>query len=255
MNIEQIGAAPTFSSSAHGSVGFGRIVSVDHRDKKFLLRARLNMSAIATGPRYRYWHTGPVLDQGSTPQCVAYAGGQFLQSGPVVNAVMRPVTNYLEALYYQCQMVDEWPDDEPYEGTSVRALFKVLKTRGFVTRYEWAFQAIEMAAWVQNEGPLVVGTDWHEGMMGDSAHARRTGFISPTGFSLGGHAWFIKGVNLSKLCPDGTIGAFRMLNSWGRSWMEHGCAWISFRDMQKLLDNYGECATAAEIKFEETDEE
>lgn len=246
MNIERVG-------TTQGERSFGRLPALDHRDKRFLLRARIDTDALAKAPKpYKYWYTAPALDQGATPQCVAYSGGHFLEAGPVTNKIGKPVRPTLENLYHECQDNDEWPGSD-YEGTSVRALFKVLQRRGFVSRYEWAYQALDIAAWVLTQGPMVVGTDWFDGMMGDTVTNARTDFITPTGYPLGGHAWLIKGVNLNKPCPDGTMGAFRMLNSWGRSWMTDGMAWISFASMQKLLDMAGEAVTAAEIKFEEAD--
>jgi len=48
--------------------GLGRMPAVDFRDLKYLLPQRLASSSSIT---YKYWNTGPVLDQGDTPQCVA----------------------------------------------------------------------------------------------------------------------------------------------------------------------------------------
>lgn len=247
MNIEDIG-------SPIADRGFGRLPALDHRDRKYLLRARLDVDAIAKAPKpYKYWWTGTARDQGNTPHCVAFAGSHFLEAGPVVNELGTPVVPTLENLYLECQDNDEWEGNQ-YDGTSVRALFKVLQRRGFVSEYSWAFQALDIAAWTLTRGPVVLGTDWYSGMMGDSAIAAKTDFISASGYPVGGHAYLIKGVNMAKACPDGTLGAFRLLNSWGRDWMSDGMAWISLADVQRLMSNWGEACTASEIRFEEVDQ-
>lgn len=215
---------------------FGRLVHPDPRDLKFALTRPNSLEGL---PSYKHWDTGPVLDQGMTSQCVAYAGVQWLAAGPVTN---KPNASP-ETLYNECQKVDEWPGED-YDGTSVRALFKVLQKRGYVKSYGWAWDVATMLQWVLLSGPMVVGTTWYEGMMDTD----RYDFIRATGYPVGGHAWVVAGVNRNTVCPDGSVGAFRMVNSWGRSWSREGRAWISFRDMQKLLDDAGEACTATEVK-------
>jgi hypothetical protein len=171
---------------------------------------------------------------------VEYSGRQWLYSNPVRNAVLGP----FGALYGECQKVDEWPGED-YEGTSVRALFKVLQGKGYVEKYGWAFDVGTVADWIIQKGPIVLGTDWFSGMMDTDEQ----GFIHASGYAVGGHAYLAKGVNRKKVCPDGTLGAVRLINSWGLGWGQYGYAWISFRDMQTLLDRDGEAATALEIKL------
>jgi C1A family cysteine protease len=55
------------------------------------------------------------------------------------------------------------------------------------------------------------------------------------------------GVNVTKPCPDGSIGAFEMQNSWGREWGDNGRAWLSFKAAAALLAENGEAATPTEI--------
>jgi hypothetical protein len=217
---------------------FGRRVSLDPRDKRFLATPP---PAAEITRRYRYWATGPVLDQGQTPMCVAYSGEQLLLSGPVKNKLYKMPSD----LYAECQANDEWPDDVPYEGTSVRALMKVLKLHGYIDTYEWAFDVDRTVRHLLEVGPVVFGITWYENMMETDAQ----GFVHATGNPAGGHAIMVKGANLDKRCPDGSKGAFRVINSWSRTWGDDGLFWLSFVDAAKLIADFGEVAIAKELKF------
>lgn len=213
--------------------------ALDPRDKKYLLQPPV---AQAIERRYRYWITAPALDQGAKPHCVAFSGHQFLLSSPVKN----PVYKTTDELYTLCQRNDEWEGESPvYEGTSVRALFKVLQQAGYVSEYRWAFDADTVARHVLATSPVVVGTTWHAAMFYPDAE----GFIHAKGASVGGHAYMVCGVNLDKKCPDGSQGAFRIINSWGASWAQNGKAWISMRDMNLLISDFGEACASKELKF------
>jgi hypothetical protein len=105
--------------------------------------------------------------------------------------------------------VDEWPGEDPDSGTSVRALFKVLKRIGYVREYRWAYDVETLVQQVLAVGPVVMGTSWFYDMMDPD----RWGYIQPTGSSMGGHAWLIIGASRTRVNPDKTIGAVRMINS------------------------------------------
>jgi hypothetical protein len=214
--------------------GLGRLRAPDPRDRQYLLQRPRSV------PSHRTWYGGPILDQGGTSQCVAYAGVKYLLASPVINKAIDP-----EPLYRECQRVDEWPGED-YDGTSVRALFKVLKAKGYIQEYRWAFDAETVIAHVLAAGPVVVGTDWTWGMMDPDRH----GYIAPEGESLGGHAWTIIGANRTRRNPDGTKGAVRMVNSWGPNWgNQNGRAWVTFGDLGKLIAAWGEACVAVEVKL------
>lgn len=217
--------------------GLGRILSTpDERDKRFLLPKTTREAAEITS---KYWLSkGRTLDQGATPQCVAYAAVRLLTTHPIVNKPVDPVD-----LYRQCQTLDEWPG-ESYDGTSVRALFKALKLRELVTEYRWARDAQSVLTHVLTRGPVVMGTTWTVDMFTPD----RWGYIWPVGRPVGGHAWLIIGANREKANPDETRGAVRMINSWGPRWGANGRAWLSLKALQTLIDDYGEACTATEVK-------
>ena len=205
---------------------FGRRYQKDERDNKFLLAPDFKK---ADGVTKRYWYAGKVLNQGATPQCVAYSGYRFLTAGPVRNKKL-PFTP--AELYKSAQKYDEWPGDN-YDGTSVRGLFKYLNKTGYVPEYRWGFDLETILSYVLTEGPLVIGSTWFSEM----SNPDRQGFIIPQGNVQGGHAYLLIGANRKKKQRGAYAkGAFRVLNSWGRSWGQCGRAWMSFMDFEMLLE-------------------
>lgn len=218
-------------------VGLGRIKIEDPRDKQYLMPRRVPVPA---GTRSRMWYSRGVLDQGATSQCVAYAGTKYLTSGPIMNTPPAPPAT----IYTECQKVDEWPG-ENYDGTSVRALFKVLQGWGIVGEYRWAFEVEPVIEHLLARGPVVMGTNWHREMFTPD----RWGYIQPSGPIDGGHAWLLIGASRDRKNPNGTTGAVRMVNSWGPNWGEQsGRAWITFAHLDMLIKADGEACTATEIK-------
>lgn len=209
----------------------GRRYAEDTRDRLFALPLQ------ETARTYRFWPTFEPLDQGETPQCVAYSTGQWLTASPVRNTKFYqpgPIAPWLASFYKECQREDEW-EGEDYEGTSVRASFKLLKRKGFVSQYRWAWDAETVARHILEIGPVVVGTAWYQGMS-----KPKRGYLSPSGILLGGHAYTLVGFSRPR-------NSFRVFNSWGKFWGSNGRAWINFTDMNGLLRDQGEACTAWEV--------
>ena len=216
-------------------IGLGRRVSRDERDLNYLLPRR------ASRARSRHWYSAGVMDQGGTSQCVAYSGVKYLTTAPVMNRPIDPVP-----LYRECLALDEWPGEDFDGGTSVRALFKALKKRGYVTEYRWALDAETIVSHVITTGPVVMGTSWHRDMF---TPVTTTGYLEITGPIEGGHAWLIIGASRDRRNPDGTRGAVRMINSWGDGWGDRGRAWITLTDLETLVRDDGEACVATEVKI------
>ncbi len=225
--------------------GLGRIAAFDPRDQQHKMAAE---EPIVVTVDRRLWSIDQSitpLDQGPTSQCTAYGGEHFVLAGPVA----QPLYMTPAKLYRANQLNDEWPGtetDEPrYEGSSVHALMKVLKAAGLIERYVWAFEAETVRKWVLMKSPVVVGTDWLSGM----EQASSAGFIRARGSVLGGHCYLLIGCDMRVKCPDGSKGAFIILNSWGKAWgyKNSGYAFISIKDMDKLIKRAGEAATAVEF--------
>lgn len=201
---------------------FGRIVKPDARDAKYALKAA------RTARVSRTWNTRSLsLDQKQTPKCVAFAWAHWLYSPPVKN-FFDPT-----ALYDACKATDGIPEED---GTYVRAAAKILQRCGLISAYRWATTLNALVTTVLERAPVVVGTNWYEGM--DDG-----GLMTLEGDCLGGHAYLIVGAN-RKSC------LFTIKNSWGPAWGDDGFAEISFADMERLLDEDGECCLAIESKPE-----
>ncbi len=219
-------------------VGTGRIKVADDRDRDFPLKR----ASVPRSVTSRTWFTNKVLDQGNTSECVAYSGTQYLLTGPVRNLKNLPAPR---ALYFDCQDNDEWPGNN-YDGTSVHALFKVLKRRGYISEYRWTKSAEEVMLHVLAHGPVVMGTTWTPEM----ANPRDDGYIDLDDGLYGndGHAWTIIGANRKRRNPDGSLGAVRAINSWGENWGQKGRFWVSLEHLQMLIDDFGEAGVATEFK-------
>jgi hypothetical protein len=203
----------------------GRIHLPDPRDHDYLLPRQVAPITL----RKKFYPTGRVLDQGNSPQCVAYATTQFLRTGPVFNQVKDLDPTWL---YHECQLNDEWTG-ESYDGTSVRAAMKVLKREGYLSEYRWAFDINTVVQHLLTKGPMVLGTDWYLNMF----NLNENGFIVPEGPIVGGHAYLAMGVNLDYVCYDGSLGAIRMVNSWGPSWGTISIWWLGLGFLSKMRQN------------------
>jgi C1A family cysteine protease len=211
--------------------GLGRVYIPDPRDRSFAMRSAIR----ATGPiGSKTWRLGPVLDQGWTSQCVAYAWLHFLASAPIMTR-SRTFPSPVD-LYKAAQKIDEWPGED-YDGTSVRAGAKVLQSLGLISGYLWADSMDTLKRFVVQRGPVVIGTDWFSGM-----DRTRGGYTIPEGRHRGGHAYLVHGWSASRK-------AFRAVNSWGAEWGDGGKLWIDELDMQYLIfQANGEACSALEVE-------
>lgn len=214
--------------------------AVDDRDNKYLAKPQLVRAA---EPKlYHYWTGGSILDQGNTPQCVEFSGRGMMSASPIRQDHTKIPR---KSIYDWCQANDEWAGSD-YDGTSVRALMKWLKANGYISSYEWAKTVEQMHAHIMLRGPAIVGTTWTENM----SYVDEFNVARFTGADWGGHAYIIKGSNKTKKDPvTGKLGMFKNRNSWGLEYADKGEAWITWADMQKLIEDHGEIALPVEIKY------
>ena len=211
--------------------GLGRLIDPDPRDHNYPITTHATKPR---PPRRHWWNEAWSGNQGSTPTCVAFAFTHWLNDGPDPYTLLksrRPGVNTTE-LYCEAQKLDPWDgdcDDNLYDGTSVRAGAKVLKRWGLISEYRWAFTLDQAIDWLANEGTIVAGTWWYEGM----SYPNADGVISVAGQRVGGHAYLLNGV-------DTGAELVRFKNSWGQSYGKDGNAFMSFSVLNHLLAWSGE---------------
>lgn len=219
--------------------GLGRRPAPDPRDANYPLRALLTAVEAAPPRPWRYWRDGPLLDQGQTGRCVAFAFRNWLNAAPIMDKpAVGPDPN---AIYDAAIKIDEFPDNDNdpqrQKGTSVRAGAKVLQSLGYVVNYHWAANVDEAFTWLLTGGTIIAGTVWTTDMFTPT----KQGFLKPTGSVAGGHAYLLDGANQTR-------GAIRMYNSWG-NWGRKGHAWIAGEDLQTLVAQQGELCVAVEQRL------
>jgi hypothetical protein len=206
----------------------GRLVNFDERSRAFGVRHLLE----AKKPRSYTWRCESYLDQGAEGACVGYACAHELAARPVEVPVDAALAR---SIYLDSQKIDPWPGgayvgaDPYYEGSSVLAGVKILRERGYVPQFRWAFGLQDLILSVGRLGPAVIGVNWYEGMFDTD----RKHYVNVDGDIAGGHAIMVRGVNVKRRL-------FILHNSWGTGWGRYGQAFISWADMERLLHEDGE---------------
>ena len=204
-----------------GDARLDRLVQFDERSLSFPIRSAVGDKA----PRSYTWRCTPRLDQGPDGACVGFSMAHEVAARP-----KELPADYSLAMniYREAQKIDPWPG-ENYEGTSVLAGVKMLKSLGYVEQYRWGFSLNDLVLAVGYQGPAVIGSWWYDEMF----EPRDCGRIHVGGQRSGGHAYLVNGVSVA----DRT---FTIHNSWGASWGTNGEVLISWGDMERLLAEDGE---------------
>lgn len=188
--------------------------------------------------RTRSWRLYSFLDQGSEGACVEFGWAHELNAQPVAvpsKIVKRIVGNH--EIYFPAQREDQWPGGaypgaSPfYEGTSVIAGAKVVHRLGYIESYYWCSTGRQVAEVVANFGPVVIGVNWHQGMMRPNS----SGIINPTGLVMGGHA-----VAVTALKRSGGFWYIGGPNSWGQRWGDRGRWWMELSQFEQLFSSRGD---------------
>lgn len=173
------------------------------------------------------WGVPVRLDQGNEGACVGFAWTHELAARPKTHGL---VTNDLaRSVYHEAQLLDEWADTPPQEGTSVLAGAKRMMQRKYLGEYRWCFSLKDLQLTVGYLGPVVLGIWWWEGMMEPDA----VGGVHRAGAKVGGHAILCNGYSLTKK-------RFKLTNSWGAGWGIGGECYVNEEDMALLLSDEGE---------------
>lgn len=206
----------------------GRLINFDERSRSWPVRHLIENRK----PRSYTWRCTTYLDQGATSSCVGHACAHELAARPVeidVDSAMAV------SIYHDAQRIDPWPGGSypgarpRYEGSSVLAGVTVLRNRGYIPEFRWAFGLQDLILSVGYMGPAIIGVNWYEGMFDTGPDH----FIRIEGDVTGGHAVMVRGVSVKRQ-------AFVIHNSWSSFWGRHGQAYVSWSDMERLLHEDGE---------------
>lgn len=261
--IEKFLTFPLISEQIGAKSRFGRLILHDERNKDFPLRAlskKLAPKPTIKQRTERKWRARWQGDQGNTSMCTAYSFLHFFEHEPInhprsfgkYKGKPYPIVNPRE-LYCEAQQLDPWPGGcgtkdkgDDYEGTSVLAMMKVAQGRGFISEYAWEYSNLENVIKTLLEiGPVMVGTNWYSGMeLNQSDGNSRNAILVPEGRLVGGHAYLLDEINLTKARKGTEIGIF---NSWGPNWGWNGRAFISLDNFEKLMREDGEVCLATEL--------
>lgn len=209
----------------------------DLRNTQFPIRSLLQVAADRS--RAKAW-AGPYvrLDQGREGACVGFGWTTELMSTPVrvrppgysvSSSGTEAANQFASGIYHAAQAIDEWPGED-YDGTSVLAGAKIVRSRGFIEGYRWAFSIDDVVDSVILNGPVVIGVPWFESMY----YTDDRGLVEVSGDLVGGHCLTLTGYYPTY---PGTNGkpVLRWRNSWGTSYGVDGDGFIRLSDLDALL--------------------
>jgi hypothetical protein len=156
-------------------------------------------------------------------------------------------------LYGEAQVIDEWQDTPPAEGTSVRAGCEILRARGHrrvqrgvtgpedpahgISVYRWAENHDEVRAAIYAGLAVAIGISWF------------SSFDSPVvkdgerWIGLGDLGWVRGGHCLAAYRFSDRRQAVKLINSWGEAWAP---AWLPYSVLDELIEDYGEVAVISD---------
>lgn len=208
----------------------GRSVHHDERSKAYPAK-------LAPTYKQRWWtHHGPVLDQGDVGSCTGHALVDALMTGPLYR-MGRDLT-HADALraYERATVIDPFPGSYPPTDTGSDGLdvCKAGVEFGWLRGYTHAF-GLDACLRALTLGPVMIGIPWYESMFTPGAG----GVLSVSGRIAGGHEIALTAITAS--------GMVRLLNSWGAAWGLHGCAYLRFADLGRLLDQQGDVTVPVSV--------
>jgi hypothetical protein len=208
--------------------GLGGRVAWQKRAIAFLRRA----AGIETPPPVitsRKWQ----LNQGQTPQCVAYTVTHWRMTLPVYTPLRSTLTP--AEFYMLCKQRDGWPDAD---GTTAQAALAVAQEHGDVESHWWWQGASDDDAartWLQTKGSMWYGVFVPESFFRTSREVE--GLIEINGPLLYGHEMLAIGWTKSY---KGQGPCFQILNSWGDIWGVRGRGFIREADFYRMLYEGGD---------------
>lgn len=193
-------------------------------------------------------------DQGDEGACVGFGDSAMMSITnhyQRLKTTGRAITYRYDCgwLYNEAQLVDEWDDTPPEEGTSVRAACQILRARGHrrvqngitgpeltahgISAYRWATTIDEVRAAIFGGLAVAIGINWYDNF-DDPVVFNKERWIgrSDLGYIRGGHC-----VCLFRMSDRRQ--AFQLMNSWGPYYPP---VWVPYTVLDRLIDEQGEIA-------------
>jgi hypothetical protein len=228
-NPHRLALIPEHVSKRGGRLG--RHIHFDERSRGYRVPIR-KAAKIVTRTWARTIHP---FDQGQTGSCTGNGAVGVICTEPYHAKGKHYTETLARKVYSTASRIDsiqgDWPPTDT--GSTVLAAMKALKQLGWTTGYQWCFGLDDVLKTLSTIGPVEVGVNWYEGFDTPSA----SGLVKITGAVRGGHAFEILGVDAAKK----TVIAE---NSWGSSYGVKGRFSFSWKDLDRLLKEQGEAATA-----------
>jgi hypothetical protein len=200
--------------------------------------------------RRNWYQQGAFLDQGRTGTCVGNAFMHRRADGPVrIEGITEDdaVKLYLEASakFYGT------PDTTLQKGTSAVSACQALMERGAIDRYEWVAHwnaaPDDLRYTLLELGPVCIGSNWYTSM--DTPVEVSGHFYMRVNYSStvrGGHEFVVNKIDLDP--EDGSEPYYRLKNSWGIGWADHGTARFRIADLEKLIfEGWGDAVLIHEL--------
>lgn len=163
----------------------------------------------------------PVYNQGSLPECVAFAAMEVMQA--------KDLADYGSLFNFDHSKFFSAIGGTPQYGAAVPNAMAYMKSVGYPTTagnaglhrtqsyalVQRSVSAIKAA--ISAYGPLQARADWPESWFHPSAN----GILAPPDAIVGGHSFVIYGWS-------DTLGGFWLRNSWGSNWGVHGDAIVPY---------------------------
>ena len=191
-------------------------------------------------------------DQGFEGSCVGFGSSAMMSitnHAQRLRETGRDITYRYDArwLYGEAQLVDEWPETPPEEGTSVRAGCDILRDTGHrrvqnhvsappnlahgIAANRWAESVDEIRAALYGDRAVAIGVNWYQDFdLPDMHNGEWWVGRGALGSIRGGHCVCIFRMSDRRQ-------AFRFMNSWGAGYPP---VWLPYAVMQRLIDEYGE---------------
>lgn len=206
----------------------GRHIEHDPRSKAFAIKAPVDATPIVSKVWTRH---APIFDQGDLGKCTCEAAGGCAMTEPLF-VPGRLITDVdTTALYTEATKLDRIPGQYPPDdtGSTGLAAAKAATRRGWFSRYEHAFSLAATLRALQS-GPVMIGINWYEGFdrpVGLGAELQISGSVR------GGHEMEVLGIDVER-------ALFRIANSWGESFGDHGYVTMAFGTLDRLLHEWGD---------------